>query len=343
MRLATYNVEWFDKLFDDQDRLKNDNEWSARHNVTRAAQIAALGTVLKALDADAILVVEAPASTGGRASTKALSNFAAHAKLRTSAAIGGFANDTQQEIALLYDPGKLSARHDPRGLRAQGAPTTLAPPFDSQFRADLAGDTGPTSIRFSKPPLEVEMIPTGKTPIRLIGVHAKSKAPHGARNLKQQIQISLANRRKQLAQCLWLRERINEHMNAAEPLIVLGDLNDGPGLDDYEKMFGHSGVEIVLGKNLPDAQRLYDPHAALAQSPRPGALPTTARFYNQGENRFLNALLDYIMVSSDLRQKAVNWRIWHPFNDKDCFADTDLRNALLTASDHFPVTLDIAL
>jgi len=38
MRLATYNVEWFDALFDDDGNLLDDGEWSARHDVTRDPQ-----------------------------------------------------------------------------------------------------------------------------------------------------------------------------------------------------------------------------------------------------------------------------------------------------------------
>ncbi len=49
LRLATYNIEWFTQLFDGQNRLLADAEWSARYNVTRADQAAALGIVFTAL------------------------------------------------------------------------------------------------------------------------------------------------------------------------------------------------------------------------------------------------------------------------------------------------------
>ncbi len=39
-RIATYNVEWFNALFDDEGRLLDDG-WSARQNVRRHAQIEA--------------------------------------------------------------------------------------------------------------------------------------------------------------------------------------------------------------------------------------------------------------------------------------------------------------
>jgi endonuclease/exonuclease/phosphatase family metal-dependent hydrolase len=124
------------------------------------------------------------------------------------------------------------------------------------------------------------------------------------------------------------------------PLIVAGDLNDGPGLDDYERLFGRSGVEIVMGG--PGEVQLYDPHAERALQSRIAAQPTTARFFIAHEERWLAALLDYIMVSPALRPAARRWRIWHPFDDPACWRDPELRDALLDASDHFPVTLDLA-
>ena len=45
MRFATYNVEWFNALFDDAGTPYDDGEWSGRHNVTRGDQLAALGIV----------------------------------------------------------------------------------------------------------------------------------------------------------------------------------------------------------------------------------------------------------------------------------------------------------
>jgi endonuclease/exonuclease/phosphatase family metal-dependent hydrolase len=101
-------------------------------------------------------------------------------------------------------------------------------------------------------------------------------------------------------------------------------------------------VEIVAGTDAPAHLRLFDPHAARALQSRIAAQPTTARFYIAPEERWLEALLDYVMVSPDLRARARRWRIWHPFDDAEAFADATLRAALLDASDHFPVTLDLA-
>lgn len=332
MRIATYNVEWFFKLFDDAGNLLRDGDWSGRWNVTRAAQIDALSRVFQALDADAILVVEAPDTSRGRDGTVALRNFAAHAGLRAREVLVGFPNTTQQELMLLYDPDIITARHDPL--------TTGAPQFDGEFAIDLDIDATEDLVRFSKPPLEAALeTPVG--PLRLIGAHVKSKAPHGAVTDADVMRLAIANRRKQLAQCIWLRRRVAAHLAGSEALIVAGDLNDGPGLDEYEALFGRSGLEIVLGTAEPADRRLYDPHAAEALQSKLSAAPTTARFFKRHENRYLQALLDYIMVSPALRPRADQWRIWHPFDDPECWERKDLHEALLTASDHFPVALDL--
>ncbi len=343
MRIATYNVEWFNNLFDDHGGLLDDNEWSARYDVKRHEQLTALGIVFTAMDADAVMIIEAPDENGKRSTVKALENFAQAMGLRTNKAVVGFENATQQEIALLYDPNKMTALHDPLGDITGKKGSSDAPRFDGVFRLDLDVDAAPELITFSKPPLELEVETVTGTRLRMIGVHAKSKAPHGATTPDEVMRISIANRRKQLAQCIWLRQRVEAHLNAGDNVVVLGDFNDGPGLDEYEELFGHSGVEIVLAAENPDpAMRLFDPHARQAMKGRHAAAPpVTARFYLSQEKRYISALLDYVMVSDTLMAKRPQWRVWHPFDDPDCYLNPELCQSLLTASDHFPVTMDI--
>lgn len=339
MRIATYNVEWFDSLFDDTGALLADDRWSSRHNITRAQQAEALGIVFTALNADAVMVIEAPDSSRKRDTVKALETFARTFDLRARKVVMGFANDTQQEIALLYDPDVLTtARHDPMGDPA--ADKGAVPRFDGVFHIDLDIDATEDRVVFSKPPLEIAAETANGFAFRMIGVHLKSKAPHGATNRDAVMRLSIANRRKQLAQAIWLRARISEHLAAGVPLMVMGDLNDGPGLDEYEHLFGRSSVEIILRDG---GAALFDPHAERTLQQRFGVRPTTSRFYLGAEQRYFQALLDYIMVSPDLRGRSPKWRIWHPFDDPKCWGVPELRDALLTASDHFPVTLDIDL
>lgn len=344
MRIATYNVEWFNALFDDHGNLFNDHQWSARRDVTRAQQTESLGIVFTALDADAVMVIEAPDHNGKRATVGALEHFAEVMQLRARRAVVGFSSHTQQEIALLYDPDIMTPVHDPQGEPTGKKGSPDAPRFDGVFRWDLDTDAEAEHITFSKPPLELAVETKGGRRFRMIGVHTKSKAPHGARSPDEIMRVSIQNRRKQLAQCIWLRQRVVNHLQAGDSLIVLGDLNDGPGLDEYEKLFGRSGVEIVMnGTGGGNDLCLYDPHAREMLRGPLSARPATARFFMQDEGSYLSALLDYIMISPDLMALRPNWRIWHPFDDPALYRVRELREALIMASDHFPVSLDIEL
>jgi hypothetical protein len=342
LRLASYNVEWFTHLFDDANILRADNEWSSRHKVTRAEQAEALGIVFTAMNADAVMIIEAPDQGSKRKTVPALERFAKAFELRTCKAVIGYTSETEQEIAFLYDPDRMTVRHDPKGQRSARREKVRAPRFDSILHFDIDVDAIPEPIRFSKPPLELAVAANGRA-LRLIGVHAKSKSTHGARTPAESKRLAIDNRRKQLAECVWVRRRVDDHIAAGDSVIVMGDFNDGPGLDEYERLFGHSGVEIVLGADCDPKERLFDPHATMILSQKIGLAPTTSRFWLPEKERFFEALLDFIMVSPDLAALDPRWRIWHPLNDPGCFKVPELRDALLAASDHFPVTIDLPI
>ena len=88
---------------------------------------------------------------------------------------------------------------------------------------------------------------------------------------------------------------------------------------------------------------LRNPHARRGKPPY-GARPSTARFYNRETKAFMNALIDFIMISPKFAQEAKpDWRIWHPFDDEVSYSDAGFRQDLLDASDHFPVSVDLKL
>ncbi|MHA3914242.1 endonuclease/exonuclease/phosphatase family protein [Halovulum sp. GXIMD14793] len=338
-RIATWNVAWFAELFSRNDKLLRDDEWSRLYNTTRKDQADAIAQVLRAVDADLFVIVEAP-NTGNTQSTScALGNFADHYNLRQTHALIGFESETHQEIAAFYDPTRVSVQHDPKG-----GLTGHAPRFDQSFDLDIDVDAQPEQHVFSKPPLELQLDPVGGQPLRLIGVHAKSKMARNAPTPEAAHQMAIANRRKKLAQCIWLRQRVDQHLAAGDDLIVLGDFNDGPGLDSFEKLFERSGVEVVLGDPDTPETLLRDPFSRAWLEGTRTAQAATARFYDKPTHRYINTLIDFIMLSPALAERSQpKWRIWHPFDDADCFEDKALQKALLTASDHFPVSVDLAL
>ena len=72
LRLATWNIEWANALFDDDGALLNDDAPSARHGVARAQQIAGIVAVLQALDVDGLMVIEGPDTNAQRSTVRAL-------------------------------------------------------------------------------------------------------------------------------------------------------------------------------------------------------------------------------------------------------------------------------
>ncbi|PWJ22502.1 endonuclease/exonuclease/phosphatase family protein [Jannaschia seohaensis] len=327
LRLATWNVEWFDQLFDEDGQPLQVQE-HGRYGVPKARQLDAIAGVLRAIDADAIVIQEAPDTSMRRAGGAALEIFAEQAGLRMSRSLLGFPNDTQQEIALLYDPDRVTPSHAP-------GQSPEAPRFDRIFQLDVDLDLRADRLAWSKPPLEIDLEVEGEV-LHLIGVHAKSKAARGAKDADDAMRIAIQNRRKQLAQCIWLRRRVDQRLAEGRRLIVAGDFNDGPGLDRFEALFGRSGLEIVLGDG-PDA--LYDP---AARPPRLGAAqPATARFWDSHAECYMNALIDFAMVDAGLVPRA-HWTILHPFDAPRALKDPALQRDLLDASDHFPVILDLA-
>ena len=317
MRIATWNVEWFNSLFDREGGIKAGAAPSGRDGVGAGERVEAVGRVLRALDADALLVVEAPDISRRRDGGALLGAFAERAGIRARRVLIGFPNDTRQEIALLHDAGALEARHDPQ--EAEDAPR-----FDRELPLEIDGRA--QRARFSKPPLEVACR-TPRGAFRLVGVHTKSSTI-GSDDPEDQ-----ASRRKLLAQCVWIRRRVEAHIAAGEPVIVLGDLNDAPGWGSG------SGLAIVMGEG---PRRLHDPHAGAWLDGGAAVGPTSVRFRPRDGGSFAEALLDYVLVSPEIAAREPRWRIWHPLRPP-CSEDPALARALLAASDHFPVSIDVDL
>lgn len=355
MRLVTWNIAWFDSLFDDEGRIRRDDGPGGLAGVGAVTQARAIAQVLTALDADAVMVIEAPDTRPvppfapqppQRETCAMLRRFAKQNGLRARHAVRGFLNGTQQEIAFLFDARALRAVHDPHGPRRA---TAQAPRFDGEYQPDPAvlrpDPTAPARIRFSKPPLELAVRTASGNRLRLIGVHIKSKAPHGATSPEDALRRSGRNGRLQLAQALWLRARIDDLLDKRQPLIVMGDLNDGPGKDVHEAGLGLSTVEVVTGEGGDPARRLHDPHAralwdGLAVDQ---VAPVSARFHRpdlvQAPDGLFSVLLDYILISPDLMRRKPHWRLYDPAT----VDDPTLAAALRLASDHYPVVLDIDL
>ena len=122
--------------------------------------------------------------------------------------------------------------------------------FYGPWEADIDEDGLKERHKWDRKPLEaVFEIGSGGPRLRIILVHTKSKAIFSVVDLHNFQKISLANRKRLLGQALKLRNRLDQLLQGPNPLpvVVMGDMNDGPGLDPFEMMVGRSFVETAMG------------------------------------------------------------------------------------------------
>jgi endonuclease/exonuclease/phosphatase family metal-dependent hydrolase len=110
----------------------------------------------------------------------------------------------------------------------------------------------PENYRFERLPLYTKVLLASGKEFRILGLHLKSKGIFDAYEWSKWWQVADANRRKLLAQATQLRTGfIDPFLQAADtkgtPLVVCGDINDGPGLDASEKRLFGSAIERLMG------------------------------------------------------------------------------------------------
>jgi endonuclease/exonuclease/phosphatase family metal-dependent hydrolase len=328
LRICSYNIEWFDHLFDKSNALKTGTEEKER--------IEAIKTVLNHLKPDLLGIVEAPNTTedGSESTVKKLENFAAHAGLSMTKAVTGFISGGTQEIAAMFDPGKLSVAHKPGGKKDSSS----NPPFDGEFYFDTDDDDIKEVYKHYRPPLEIEVkVKQNGTAFRIIVVHTKSKGIFNNMDMMHWERESTRNRLKLYAECTWIRNRVDELLSKKQEVIVMGDMNDGPGMDFYEFKFGRSAVETIMG-DIFEPDKILLNYAGKPKWTAYGWEPSSARFTDRITEFPVNVLIDHILVSSGLPVADHPHTIWNPYvND----SAKPIKKELLKASDHFPLTLDL--
>ncbi|MEW6718580.1 MAG: endonuclease/exonuclease/phosphatase family protein [Chloroflexota bacterium] len=118
------------------------------------------------------------------------------------------------------------------------------------WHSDTDDDGLEENYHWERRPLEATFeITPGGPKLDVLLVHTKSKGIFTVVDFQNFQKIALANRKRLVAQAIKLRSRLNELLTDANPrpIVVMGDLNDGPGLDAFESMLGKSFVETVMG------------------------------------------------------------------------------------------------
>ncbi|MEO1563727.1 MAG: endonuclease/exonuclease/phosphatase family protein [Pseudomonadota bacterium] len=342
MRFAAYNIEWLDDAFTNQNEPKADHK---RYKSAPLPQVEALGNVLAELDADVIGITEGPNTAAGadgvKSTVKCLERLAADAGLRARKALIGF-NAGRQEIALMFDPDKVTAKHAPSGRAA-----TSKPKFDEDFQLDADLDGLDEIHKHDRPPLEVKLTRKDTdTVMNLFVVHAKSKGIFNNTDRLHWERQSERNRRRLYAQAASIRDRVDDKLSKGEPVVVMGDINDGPGMDEHEAKFGRSAVEVIMG-DIFEADKILNCLAGRPKWGQYGWKPSTARFTDNYTGDPVNVMIDFILTSQDITPLGDEdpYKIWNPYEiwtkkEREKPENQPLFDALRSASDHFPVTLD---
>ncbi len=328
LRICTYNIEHFDKRFNSDNSLKLGRK--------SAQVLTALKEIINTIDPDILGIVEAPntSPSSDKSTIKCLENFAQWGGLRQTKALTGYPSAGRQELALLYDPNTVNLQHSPGGRRGSKS----NPRFNEELYFDTDSDNIKEVYKFYRPPLEVSVGYGDNQTLYLMLVHAKSKGIFKATDMIHWQRESERNRRKLFAECHWIRQRAEEWLKQGRKIVVMGDMNDGPGMDFYEYQFGRSAVETVMG-DLFHPDTLLRNHLGRPKWSRKGWSPYSARFKDRFTGSNVNVLIDHILSSQDLNVADDSPLVlWNPYEES---VATPLREQLIKASDHFPVSLDI--
>jgi endonuclease/exonuclease/phosphatase family metal-dependent hydrolase len=211
--------------------------------------------------------------------------------------------------------------------------------FYDPWNADLEQDGLKERHKWERKPLEVLFeIGQGGPRVRVILVHAKSKGVFSVVDLHNFQKIALANRKRLVGQANKLRGRLDQLLDAPNPsaVVVMGDMNDGPGLDPFEMMVGKSFVETVMGSVYDPGKIFHNSLWWMSGDSQQRKNLWTADFPDPIVNHPFDykhrVWLDHILLSPDMLQANNPVRY---VTDSGAIATKD--NASRAASDHFAV------
>lgn len=202
-----------------------------------------------------------------------------------------------QKPALLYKPSIADS--------IQLAPSPSISSLLEEFLADVDGDEELEPYAFTRLPLVVNAIIGGHF-AQFIVLHTKSSFVNQGASMwnnpatrQNYIHAALINRRRNSAEAMRVRQYIDSVLlnDPIANIIVLGDLNDGPGMDYFEEGYlTHNMVDILVGSAF-EPEMIFN-HAQHDVSP---ADRYTAVFddFVTGENN-KRIFLDHILLSPGL-------------------------------------------
>jgi endonuclease/exonuclease/phosphatase family metal-dependent hydrolase len=292
LRVCSFNIEWMNDWFEPgngpaafRQQFQRDGHLNDTHTTaTRAA------AVIAAIDADIVAVQEA-------ASRKDEVELFVHEYLGGTYEVLHGDSGASQKLALLYKPIFASA-----ALTLSADIQMIVQPW----LCDTNGDAMLDEYAFTRTPLCADFT-IGAHQLRVIVMHTKSNFVNNGKAMwnnqatrQNYVVAALQNRRRNSAEGSRMRAYLDSLL-AGQPtrrVIVLGDLNDGPGRDYFEDLYlTHNVTDAIVGSSF-EPERLF----AHAQHDVVAADRYTAVFddFVTGENG-KQLLLDHILLSPGFR------------------------------------------
>ncbi len=341
VKLVTWNMEWMNDLFTagSGPAAFRADDAVPQHNkeATVRRRRDDLSGVLNELEADIVVVIEGPNRT------EELQLF--------------FDTDVDGEWMTYVQATKgqtqnigIAARMDTRKFQhppIEPIDTVVVPAFD-YFLIDVDDDGVEERYKFERRPLYTGVLLGTGSEFRILGLHLKSKGIFDAYEWSKWWQVADANRRKLLAQATQLRMKfIDPYLSSPEtkniPLVVCGDINDGPGLDASEKRLFGSAIERLMGlvwfPQLCLRNALFEALKSEDQTKlRFDKLVTTSFMDPIFNNVRHRDWIDHVLYS---RNQDVSWVTGAVIHEN--LGNQPIWRKYPFASDHFPVSVMINL
>lgn len=251
MKIASWNIEWMNRWFTSDSGAPAWRNSSQVRGVTDLQDLARrVASVITAMDPDVLCIQEGPS----RASELKL--FIDDHLGGNYDIVGPSGTEQQRLYALIKKGGAVQSFE--RAF-ANGE-VDLEEPWSVDIDGcALHGEFKLESYGFTRDPLLVD-VSDGRTNIRLMNLHLKSKFVQNARQLWRNpatrpsfIVDAVLVRRRISAEATRIREYLNELLeeNEGRAIVICGDFNDGPGSDFFERLYlTHNLVSSVAGSPM---------------------------------------------------------------------------------------------
>ena len=339
IKFTLWNAEWFNELFTSDPpifRPDTDKGYMTKHLIGDRKRD--LIGVINDVASDVWVLVEGP-----NQSTELQLFFDQTAVMGDWQCVVQPAGAQSIGLAVRTDTGKFSSTpFDWYSIETAVEAETLKA-ATKEFKMDTDQDGLDEVHKFERKPLYASINLASGEKFRVLGLHLKSKGVFGAFEWSKWWSMADGNRKKIIAQCFQLRTQfldgyLSDITTKNIPLLVCGDINDGPGFDTSEMKLQSSGIETLMGSiwrpHLSLGNAMYDTLSDKDKKNLNFSKLYTASFADPiFNNKYRRSWIDHILYSA----KDKPW-----LHSAEIVTTVSSGNPIYrdfpTASDHIPVS-----